>query len=365
MNVHLLLEIAQERHHRAGQRDAARAARHLYLRRGCQQYGADAAGAGCAHAGQYRGHRLRSASRRQRSHRRTGEVAGRQQGRSAGPAAEERHRRKRQIPARSHEYFAAVHSPADRDFAADGRDCCWWASWPTGSCRFRRCRRSTTPPSRLSRSIPEPAPTSPRLRLRRRWSGSSDSLPGLSQMTSSSSFGASVITLQFNLDENIDVAEQEVQAAINAAQTYSADRSSHASDLQQGQSGRRANSDAGADLRHHAAAAGRGSGRHHVCAEDLAASRRRTGQHQRRTEARGAHPGQSDGAGFVRHEPGAVAHGASAQVNVDQAKGQLQDNRLAYTIGANDQLFDPQGSIATPSSPTRTALRSASPMWPP
>ena len=49
-------------------------------------------------------------------------------------------------------------------------------------------------------------------------------LPGLSQMTSSSSFGASVITLQFNLEENIDVAEQEVQAAINSAQTYPADR---------------------------------------------------------------------------------------------------------------------------------------------
>jgi len=45
-------------------------------------------------------------------------------------------------------------------------------------------------------------------------------LPGLNQMTSSSSFGASVITLQFNLDENIDVAEQEVQAAINSAQTF-------------------------------------------------------------------------------------------------------------------------------------------------
>ncbi len=45
-------------------------------------------------------------------------------------------------------------------------------------------------------------------------------VPGLSQMTSTSAFGASVITLQFNLDQNIDVAEQEVQAAINAAQTY-------------------------------------------------------------------------------------------------------------------------------------------------
>ena len=45
-------------------------------------------------------------------------------------------------------------------------------------------------------------------------------LPGLNQMTSSSSFGASVITLQFELQENIDVAEQEVQAAINSAQTF-------------------------------------------------------------------------------------------------------------------------------------------------
>ncbi len=45
-------------------------------------------------------------------------------------------------------------------------------------------------------------------------------VPGLSQMTSSSSSGASVITLQFSLDLNIDVAEQQVQAAINAASTY-------------------------------------------------------------------------------------------------------------------------------------------------
>jgi multidrug efflux pump len=45
-------------------------------------------------------------------------------------------------------------------------------------------------------------------------------VPGLNQMTSSSSFGSSVITLQFNLDLSIDVAEQEVQAAINAGATF-------------------------------------------------------------------------------------------------------------------------------------------------
>ncbi len=42
-------------------------------------------------------------------------------------------------------------------------------------------------------------------------------MPGLNQMVSASSAGASVITLQFDLSLSIDVAEQEVQAAINAA----------------------------------------------------------------------------------------------------------------------------------------------------
>src|SRR3989440_11230368 len=42
-------------------------------------------------------------------------------------------------------------------------------------------------------------------------------MPSLNQMSSSSSAGASVITLQFSLAINLDVAEQEVQAAINAA----------------------------------------------------------------------------------------------------------------------------------------------------
>jgi multidrug efflux pump len=45
-------------------------------------------------------------------------------------------------------------------------------------------------------------------------------MPGLKQMTSVSSGGGSVITLEFNLDENIDVAEQEVQAAINAGNSF-------------------------------------------------------------------------------------------------------------------------------------------------
>ncbi len=45
-------------------------------------------------------------------------------------------------------------------------------------------------------------------------------VPGLKQMTSTSSFGSSVIVLQFSLDLSIDVAEQQVQASINAASTF-------------------------------------------------------------------------------------------------------------------------------------------------
>ena len=45
-------------------------------------------------------------------------------------------------------------------------------------------------------------------------------MPGLNQMSSASSGGASVITLQFNLSLGLDIAEQTVQAAINAAATF-------------------------------------------------------------------------------------------------------------------------------------------------
>src|SRR5436853_4994006 len=45
-------------------------------------------------------------------------------------------------------------------------------------------------------------------------------MPGVTQMTSMSSSGSSLITLQFTLNLSLDVAEQEVQAAINAAFTF-------------------------------------------------------------------------------------------------------------------------------------------------
>ena len=44
-------------------------------------------------------------------------------------------------------------------------------------------------------------------------------VPGLQQMTSTSSDGSSIITLQFKLSLSIDVAEQQVQVSINASGT--------------------------------------------------------------------------------------------------------------------------------------------------
>ena len=79
-------------------------------------------------------------------------------------------------------------------------------------------------------------------------------VPGLKQMTSTSTFGASLIILQFDLNQNIDVAEQQVQAAINAGGTFLPTDLPESADLQQGESRRRADSYAGAQLERHAAA---------------------------------------------------------------------------------------------------------------
>ncbi len=75
-------------------------------------------------------------------------------------------------------------------------------------------------------------------------------MPGLQQMTSTSSDGSSVITLQFLLSLSIDVAEQEVQQSINALGHVFAGGPSHSSALQQNQSRRYSDSHPGAQLEH-------------------------------------------------------------------------------------------------------------------
>ncbi len=86
-------------------------------------------------------------------------------------------------------------------------------------------------------------------------------VPGLTQMTSISSFGSSLITLQFSLDLSIDVAEQEVQAAINASGTFLPTNLPIHSRLQQNEPGGRAHSDSCHYIDDFAPSQGGGTGR--------------------------------------------------------------------------------------------------------
>ncbi len=163
-------------------------------------------------------------------------------------------------------------------------------------------------------------------------------VPGLSQMTSTSSFGSSVITLQFGLDQSIDVEEQQVQAAINAATTYLP------SDLPNPPIYSKVNPADSPILT--LALTSKSLPLSKV--EDLAD----TAMAQKISQVTGVGlvslSGGQKPAVRIQANPTALAsYGLSledvrtalAAANVDQAKGTLNGPRQSFTIGANDQLL--------------------------
>ena len=163
-------------------------------------------------------------------------------------------------------------------------------------------------------------------------------LPGLNQMTSTSSFGASLITLQFTLEHPIDVAEQEVQAAINVASTYLP------RDLPNPPIYSKVNP---ADTPILTLA---------LTSDTLPLSRVEdladTNLAQKISQLPGVGlvsiSGGQRPAVRVQADPTALAsyglgledlRAVLSQANVDQAKGNLEGPRQAFTIGANDQLL--------------------------
>jgi multidrug efflux pump len=163
-------------------------------------------------------------------------------------------------------------------------------------------------------------------------------LPGLNQMTSTSAQGASLIILQFTLEHAIDVAEQEVQAAINAAATYLP------RDLPSPPTYSKVNP---ADTP--VLTLG-------ITSDSLPLSRVQdladTNLAQKISQLPGVGlvtiSGGQKPAVRVQADPTALAsYGLSledlrsvlGQANVDQAKGNLEGPRQSFTIGANDQLF--------------------------
>ena len=163
-------------------------------------------------------------------------------------------------------------------------------------------------------------------------------VPGLGQMTSTSSFGSSIVTLQFNLSQNIDVAEQEVQAAINAAGTYLP------RDLPNPPIYSKVNPADAPILTLGLTSATLPLSK----VEDLAD----TALAQKISQLPGVGlvsiSGGQKPAVRIQANPTALAsYGLSledlrtalAAANVDQAKGQLDGHRQSFTIGVNDQLL--------------------------
>jgi len=163
-------------------------------------------------------------------------------------------------------------------------------------------------------------------------------VPGLTQMTSTSSFGSSIITLQFGLDQNIDVEEQQVQAAINSGSTYLP------SDLPNPPIYNKVNP-ADAPILTLALTS---DSLPLSKVEDLAD----TSLAQKVSQLPGVGlvsiSGGQKPAVRIQANPTALAsyglsledlRAAMAQANVNQAKGVIDGTRQSYTIGANDQLF--------------------------
>ena len=163
-------------------------------------------------------------------------------------------------------------------------------------------------------------------------------MPGLKQMTSVSSGGGSVITLEFNLDENIDVAEQEVQAAINAATSFLP------TDLPNPPIYSKVNP-ADAPIMTLALTS-------NSLPLDKIEDAADTNLAQKISQVTGVGlvsiaGGQKPSVRIQANPTQLAAYNLSledlrtalAAANVDQAKGTLNGNRQSYTIGANDQLL--------------------------
>ena len=158
-------------------------------------------------------------------------------------AAARSRRRRREQPV-----LRAVHPPAGRDDAADDRHRASRACSRSGNCRSRRCRRSISRPFRCTANMPGASPTTWRPSVAAPLEKHLGQIADVTEMTSQSSLGNTRITLQFGLDRDIDGAARDVEAAINAARADLPTSLQAEPDLSQGQSGRRADHGAGADL---------------------------------------------------------------------------------------------------------------------
>ncbi len=165
----------------------------------------------------------------------------------------------------------------------------------------RACRRSTSPPSRSPRRCRARARRPWRRRSPRRSSGNCRPSPASRSMTSSSSLGTTRITIQFELNRNIDGAALDVQTALSVAAAPAADRDDHAALLPEGQSGRLSGSLLQPEFADAAVVGGQRLCRAGAGAADFTAAGRRSGAGVRGAAVRGARPGRSGGRRPAQH----------------------------------------------------------------
>ena len=181
-------------------------------------------------------------------------------------------------------------------------------------------------------------------------------MPGLNQMTSASSAGASVITLQFSLNLSLDIAEQEVQAAINAANNllpsglptppvYNKVNPADAPVMTLSVTSKTLPLTTLEDI-----------SETRLCAKTFATAWRRAGQHRRRPAARRADQIQSRRPRRLWPQHRRSAHD-DRQRQRQFAERQLRWPAQASTINANDQIRDAAGY-----GPLVVAYRNGSPV---
>ena len=122
--------------------------------------------------------------------------------------------------ATNHEYLRAIYSSARRDHAVDHGDRTWRARWRIPCCPFRRCRKWIFRPSQVQASLPGASPETMASSVATPLERQFGRIAAVTEMTSTSTLGGTGITLQFELNRDINAAARDVEAAINAARGY-------------------------------------------------------------------------------------------------------------------------------------------------
>ena len=232
----------------------------------------------------------------------------------------------------------AVHRPAGRDDVAHARRRARRHRWRSSQLPVSPLPQVDYPTISCQAALPGASPRRWRPPSRRRSSERSAASPASTEMTSSSSLGSTRVTLQFDLDRDIDGAARDVQAAINAA------RNTLPTGLPSNPTYRKVNP-ADAPVHDHRAhvrdddAGRRCTTRHRRSSRRSCRRSRASGQVQRRRQlaAGGARRGQSVGAQQVRHRLRGRCATPSCRPTPTVRRARSRTTSRHWQIGANDQ----------------------------